>query len=86
MPVPLAAIGALAGWSIGLSPGGTALLAILAGSASYIAAPAAIRVAVPEANPSISLTASLGVTFPFNIFVGIPIYYAFANMLYRGGG
>ncbi len=86
VPVPLAVIGALVGWSIGLSPGGTTLLAVLAGSASYIAAPAAIRVAVPEANPSISLTASLGVTFPFNVFVGVPLYYAFANMLHRGGG
>ncbi len=86
VPVPLAVIGAFLGWSIGLSPGGTTLLAVLAGSASYIAAPAAIRVAVPEANPSISLTASLGVTFPFNVFVGVPLYHAFANMLHQGGG
>lgn len=86
VPVPLAAIGALVGWSIGLTPGGTTLLAVLAGSASYIAAPAAMRVAVPEANPSISLTASLGVTFPFNIFVGIPLYHAFAEMLHGVGG
>ncbi len=86
VPVPLAIIGTFVGWSIGLSPGGTTLLAVLAGSASYIAAPAAIRVAVPEANPSISLTASLGVTFPFNVFVGVPLYYAFANMLHKGLG
>ena len=46
------------------------------------AAPAAMRVAVPEANPSLSLTASLGVTFPFNIFIGIPIYYAIASALH----
>ena len=58
-PVPLAAVGALVGWSIGLSVGGTTLLAVLAGSASYIAAPAAMRIAVPEANPSLSLTASV---------------------------
>ena len=73
VPVPMATVGALVGWSIGLSVGGTTLLAVLAGSASYIAAPAAIRIALPEANPSLSLTASLGVTFPFNIFLGIPI-------------
>jgi hypothetical protein len=84
-PVPLGAVGALVGWSIGLSVGGTTLLAVLAGSASYIAAPAAIRIAVPEANPSLSLTASLGVTFPFNIFVGIPIYFAIANYLHGIG-
>jgi hypothetical protein len=85
-PVPLGAIGALVGWSIGLSVGGTTLLAVLAGSASYIAAPAAIRIAVPEANPSLSLTASLGVTFPFNIFIGIPTYYWIAAMLHGGAG
>jgi hypothetical protein len=50
------------------------LLAVLAGSCSYIAAPAALRAAVPEANPAISLTASLAITFPFNVMVGIPLY------------
>lgn len=85
-PVPLASIGALLGWSIGLSVGGTTLLAVLAGSASYIAAPAAMRIAVPDANPSLSLGASLGITFPFNIFVGIPVYYALAGWLHRLGG
>ena len=86
VPVPMAMVGALVGWSIGLSVGGTTLLAVLAGSASYIAAPAAIRIALPEANPSLSLTASLGVTFPFNIFLGIPIYFAIANALHGVGG
>ena len=81
-PVPLAFCGALLGWMMGLSVGGTALLATLAGSCSYIAAPAAMRIAVPEANPALSLTASLGVTFPFNIFVGIPIYLAIAEWLH----
>ena len=85
-PLPLGTIGALVGWAIGLSTGGTMLLAVLAGSASYIAAPAAIRIAVPEANPSLSLTASLGITFPFNIFVGIPTYYAIAVFLHSGAG
>ncbi len=81
-PLPLAGIGALVGWSIGLSVGGTTLLAVLAGSASYIAAPAAMRIAVPEASPTLSLTASLGVTFPFNVFAGIPIYHAMARWLH----
>ncbi len=86
VPVPMATIAALVGWSIGLSPGGTTLLAVLGGSASYIAAPAAIRIAVPEANPSLSLAASLGVTFPFNIFLGIPVYFVIANALHGVGG
>ncbi len=81
-PVPLAVLGALLGWALGLSVGGTTMLAVLAGSASYIAAPAAMRIAVPEANPALSLAASLGVTFPFNIFIGIPIYFAFASWLH----
>jgi hypothetical protein len=85
-PLPLATVGAVTGVMIGLSVGGTTLLAILAGSASYIAAPAAMRIAVPDANPALSLTASLGVTFPFNIFVGIPLYFALANWLHQNLG
>ena len=85
-PVPLAVIGAVLGWLLGLSVGGTTLLAVLAGSASYIAAPAAMRIALPEANPSLSLTAALGITFPFNIFIGIPVYYAIAGYLHGIGG
>jgi len=84
-PLPLATVGALLGAAIGLSVGGTTMLAVLAGSASYIAAPAAMRIAVPEANPSLSLAASLGVTFPFNIFVGIPVYYSIAQWAHTLG-
>lgn len=84
-PLPLAGIGAALGTAIGLSVGGTTMLAVLAGSASYIAAPAAMRIAVPEANPSLSLAASLGVTFPFNIIVGIPIYYSIAQWMHTLG-
>lgn len=58
----------------GMSLGGAVVLATLAASASYIAAPAAMRIAVPEANPTFYLTASLGVTFPFNLTLGIPLY------------
>jgi hypothetical protein len=84
-PIPLAMFGIVAGWLIGLNPGGMMMLGVLTGSASYIAAPAAMRIAVPEARPSLPLTASLGVTFPFNIFVGIPIYFAAANALHQMG-
>ncbi len=59
---------------LGLSAGNAALLITLAASASYIAVPAAMRLALPEARPSIYLTLSLGVTFPFNITLGIPLY------------
>jgi len=82
VPVPLAAVGTAIGWAIGLSPGGSTLLGVLAGSCSYIAAPAAMRIAVPQANPTLSLTVSLGITFPFNIFFGIPLYHLMANAIH----
>ncbi|MFU8822575.1 MAG: sodium-dependent bicarbonate transport family permease [Gammaproteobacteria bacterium] len=81
-----ALVGAVLGWQMGLSAGGTMLLATLAASASYIAVPAAMRMALPEANPALSLTASLGITFPFNILVGIPLYHQLAGLLHRLGG
>lgn len=74
-PLAFSVIGVFVGATLGLSVGGTAILATLFASASYIAVPAAMRVSVPEANPTLSLTASLGITFPFNIILGIPIYY-----------
>lgn len=80
-PLVFAVAGALLGRALGLSLGGGIVLATLAASASYIAAPAAIRTAVPEANPALSLTASLAVTFPFNIIVGIPLYERLATAL-----
>ncbi len=78
MPLFSGVVGALLGAILGLSVGGAAMLSVLAASASYIAVPAAMRISVPEANPTLSLAASLGVTFPFNVLVGIPIYHAFA--------
>ena len=66
---------------IGLSTGGTMLFMTLAASASYIAVPAAMRVALPEANPSIYLTMSLGITFPFNLTLGIPLYLSAAQAI-----
>lgn len=74
-------LGALAGSAAGLSTGGVAVMATLAGSASYIAAPAAVRITLPQASPGLYVTASLGVTFPFNLTIGIPAYIAMANAL-----
>lgn len=65
--------------ALSLSVGDTALLMVLAASASYIAVPAVIRHAIPEANPSLYLGMSLGLTFPFNILLGIPLYTAVAQ-------
>jgi hypothetical protein len=62
-------------------PSEFAILGTLAASASYIAAPAAVRVALPAASPAIYLTSSLALTFPFNVIFGIPAYYSFARWL-----
>ena len=84
MPVIGSAAGLAAGLLLGLSTGGVALFMVLSASASYIAVPAAMRVALPEANPSIYLTLSLGVTFPFNLTLGIPLYIAVASAMTGG--
>ena len=79
-----AAGGALGGWAglaAGLTPGGATVLATLAASASYIAAPAAVRLAIPEANTGMCVAAALGITFPFNLTLGIPFYIAIAERL-----
>ncbi|MEO0981531.1 MAG: sodium-dependent bicarbonate transport family permease [Pseudomonadota bacterium] len=68
-------------WFIGMSPGDAALFVTLSASASYIAVPAAMRLAMPKARPSIYLTLSLGVTFPFNVTLGIPIYIYLASLV-----
>ncbi len=80
-PPLLALAGAGLGLWLGLSTGGVAVLATLAASASYIAAPTAMRIAVPQANAALSITAALGITFPFNLVVGIPLYIALAQRL-----
>ena len=61
--------------------GGATVLGAMSASASYIAAPAAVRIALPEVNPSLYLAASLAVTFPFNLVLGIPIYHALAQWI-----
>lgn len=84
MPLVGSLFGLGAGLLLGLSPGGVVLMMVLSASASYIAVPAAMRVALPEANPSLYLTLSLGVTFPFNLTIGIPLYVGIA-MAVTGG-
>ncbi len=79
MPLVGSVAGLVAALGLGLSTGGTLLLMVLSASASYIAVPAAMRVALPEADPGIYLTLSLGVTFPFNLTLGIPLYLAAAS-------
>ena len=83
VPLVNGTLGVLLGKAAGLELGGATLLGVLSASASYIAAPAAIRLSLPEANPTLYLTASLAITFPFNITLGIPIYLEIARFLYR---
>lgn len=80
MPLISAAFALAAARAIGLDVGNTAIFMTLSASASYIAVPAAMRLALPQAQPSIYLTLSLGITFPFNIAAGIPLYLAIAQM------
>ncbi len=80
-PIIAGSLGVLVGQLTGMSLAGSAALGILAGSASYIAAPAAVRLALPEASPGIYLSASLGITFPFNLTIGIPVMLAVSQFL-----
>jgi uncharacterized protein len=85
MPLIGGVIGLLVGhFMLGFGVGGTTLVAVLGASASYIAVPPAMRLAIPEANPSLYLTLSLGVTFPFNVVFGIPIYHHLAVLIAGG--
>lgn len=79
IPVVHGALGVVLGTLAGLSPAGAAILGAMSSSASYIAAPAAVRIALPQANPTYYLTASLGITFPFNLTLGIPLYFFLAT-------
>ncbi len=81
MPLIGAGIGLGVSWAFGLNVGTGTLFTVLCASASYIAVPAAMRLALPEAKPSIYVPMSLSITFPFNIALGIPLYYALANAL-----
>jgi hypothetical protein len=81
VPLINGSVGAVLGSAAGMSVGGVAVMATLAASASYIAAPAAIRIALPDASPGIYVTASLGITFPFNLIFGIPLYIKIAELI-----
>jgi hypothetical protein len=81
-PVAFGVLGVTAGWAVGLSIGGAFVMGAICASASFIDAPAACRAALPEANPGIYLTASLGVTLPFNLLIGLPLYYRYAEWLF----
>jgi hypothetical protein len=74
VPLLNGTLGAVAGIQAGLSPGGAGVLGAMAASASYIAAPAAVRLMLPEAKPSLYLTGAIVVTFPFNLMIGIPVF------------
>lgn len=78
VPIVHGLLGAYVGHLCGLGVGGAAVLGAMASSASYIAAPAAVRIALPEASPTLYLTGALGITFPFNLTLGIPLYHAAA--------
>lgn len=81
LPLVHGVLGVLVGHWAGLSIGGATVLGTMSASASYIAAPPAVRVTLPDANPTLSLTASLAITFPFNLLVGIPVYFQFARWI-----
>lgn len=83
MPLISGAVGALFGTLSGLSVGGTAVLTTMAASASYIAATAAMRIAIPEANPTYYVTTALGITFPFNIAIGLALYVQMAEIAHQ---
>lgn len=81
MPLLASVVGIMVATLMGLQPGGKLIFATLCASASYIAAPAAVKMAIPKANTSLSLTAALGVTLPFNLIAGIPFYnYLISNI------
>ena len=75
-------LGIIGGHFAGLSVGGATILGVLCASASYIAAPAAVSVGLPEANAPLALISSIGITFPFNLLIGIPLYLEIAKKIY----
>jgi hypothetical protein len=78
-PIFAGTLGVVTGTMVGLSVGGATILGVLSASASYIAAPAAVSIGLPEANAPLALMSSIGVTFPFNLLVGIPLYLEIAR-------
>ncbi len=82
LPMFHGALGVAGAILAGMTPGGAAIFGAMVGSASYIAAPAAVRIALPQANPGYYLTLALGITFPFNLAFGIPLLQKFANFFH----
>jgi hypothetical protein len=80
-PILAGTLGVIVGVLVGLSVGGATILGVLCASASYIAAPAAVSVGLPEANAPLALMSSIGVTFPFNLILGIPLYVEIARKI-----
>lgn len=83
IPLVNAAVGIALAKLVGLSVGDALMFTVLCASASYIAVPAAVRLAIPEANPSLYVPMALAITFPFNIIVGLPLYLFVINSLWR---
>jgi hypothetical protein len=83
VPLVNAALGIGIAWLLGLSVGNALLFCVLCASASYIAVPAAMRLAIPDANPGIYVTMALGITFPINVLVGLPVYLSVIQFLWR---
>jgi hypothetical protein len=83
MPVIHGLVGVTLAHAVGVGTGGAFVFGAICASASFIDAPAACRASLPEANPGIYLTSSLGVTLPFNLLVGLPLYYQYAVWLTR---
>ncbi len=81
MPLLNAFLGVLVAKALGLGPGNALLFVVLCASASYLAVPAAMRMTVPEAKSSYYISTTLGLTFPFNIVIGIPLYMGLVNKL-----
>lgn len=81
-PIVFSFVGMLVSYAIGLEPGDALLMTVLVASASYIAVPAAMRISVPKANMSLLLPMSLGVTFTFNVTLGIPMFYAIITKIW----
>ena len=86
MPLFSGIIGVLVATLLGLSIGGAVMFGFLMASASFIAAPAVLRHAIPQAKPSLYITSALGITFPFNIIVTLPILFTISTLLQTGEG
>ncbi|MGY5144521.1 MAG: sodium-dependent bicarbonate transport family permease, partial [Candidatus Nitrosopumilus sp. bin_32a] len=86
MPTFNGIIGVLVATAMGLSLGGAVMFGLLLASASFIAAPAVLRHAIPQANPSLYITSALGITFPYNIIILLPIMFALSTIVHDGEG